>query len=318
MQPSSLSRPSSSSKRRRPTPDPPSPPPPAPPPPQPPYLRVLYTSSPTQPDNYTPLNYLSEYLHPLPPPSPSYSTLVFLSLIICARLSAIEAFLSSFLLVRSHRLSPVGLAGLTAALLVSLLALHLLLPSPSPSAPLPWAQGALLAGLLALSSPLLSSLTSSYSDDTLIALTVLLSLLHLLTFDYSAINFPSPARIPTHPVSLACALLLATLLASRVGDRGVAVLLLLQAALLFAVSPAGQQRVRGVGGWVGHTVQCGVWVAVGGGMVGWVGWGWVAVHVAVMALLAGVCSAWMRRADKRTWKGPWDYDASQENRGDNL
>ena len=298
------------------------------------WRRILYEPQPF-PDNYTPPTFLSQYLTPStastsPSPSLPYWSLVFLSLIVACRLCVLELFLCLFHLVTARGMRAQTLLLVDCALIVALLFLHLLFPPSSPS-PSPLSSSSsssssrsslpLLVLVLFLVSPLLSSLTSSYSDDTIHLLTALLSLLHLLSCDYRpSSQHPSLHPPLDHTLSLNAALFLSVLLASRLSSPALTFLLLLASALLFGVSPGCGEGVRGRGGEGWHGVWCGSVVGVTTGVVGWVDWRVMLVHGVVLCGVVLACPWWMLRGEgyKREWKGPWDYDDEPENRAENL
>jgi phosphatidylinositol N-acetylglucosaminyltransferase subunit C len=122
-----------------------------------------------------------------------------------------------------------------------------------------------IAGIyLRLAAPILSVLTSSFSDDTIYALVICFSALHLVFFDYcyqkdlfqltsdrtnqavaaasSLDSAPARGNIGTSPytinnVSLNAAMLTTILLASRLRNLSVVVLLIVFAIILFCVLP---------------------------------------------------------------------------------
>ncbi|MCJ1296976.1 hypothetical protein MMC34_008545 [Xylographa carneopallida] len=340
----------------------------------PPWRRILYEQQP-YPDNYTPGDWLtavssystapaeSEYL--------SYRTVMWLTLIIATRASLLTLFVTVFYAITQRSLGTRSLLALDAAVVVVLLAVHLCLrPAPpsasasqtytGPSAPsqLSLASVCLLCFLLLLVSPLLSTLTTSYSSDTIYLLVSLLSAAHLLSFDYSSINSPTTTT-PTsalveiqpksqqqpqetsaafaatsadsppastdlsplqHPVSLNCALLLSLLLASRLSSPLHVSLLLLFSSLLFAVSPSQQQLLCR---WsptahVLSTVAQSLLCCAA--LCAYASVLLAILHALCVLGVCVVCPWWLLRVQryKRTIHGPWDYDDEPETSSENL
>ena len=322
----------------------------------PPWRRILYEQQP-YPDNYTPADWLSAMSSYSSSPAESeyrpYGAVVWLTLILASRASILTLFLVTFYTISQHAISSRALLTLDVAVAAVLLAIHfslsplVLSPSASSSSslssptPLSVASVCLLCLLLLLVSPLLSTLTWSYSSDTIYLLVLLLSAAHLLSFDYGSINSPiaqqpallqsaavhsassGPAGLPSpsfsiaplaHPVSLNCALLLSLLLASRLSSPLHVSLLLLLSSLLFAVSPS-QQQLLCCWSATAHLLSvvllsllccymlC-VYVAV---LL-------AAVYVLCVLSVCFVCPWWLLRVQryKRTIHGPWDYNDEPE------
>ena len=182
---------------------------------------MLYDHQP-YPDNYSPVDWLSAMSSYSSAPAESeylpYRAVVWLTLIIANRASILTLFITTFYAINQHRLSTRSLLLLDVTVAVLLLFIHYslstslasssfpsssstspssssLAPSssslPPSSPPLSLFSACLLCVLLLLVSPLLSTLTWSYSSDTIYLLVLLLSAAHLLSFDYSNINSPT-------------------------------------------------------------------------------------------------------------------------------
>ena len=102
----------------------------------------------------------------------------------------------------------------------------------------------LMTCLLRLLAPLLHTLTSPYSENTIHALAIIFSCIHLVTFDYAYIAGTVMGDSPvTHRVvyrgsmSMSAAILLAILLVSRLRDVYTVYAFLLLALLLFVLQP---------------------------------------------------------------------------------
>merc|ERR1712137_547593 len=93
----------------------------------------------------------------------------------------------------------------------------------------------LLLGVLAALSPVLATLTNSFSNDTIYALSIMLMIIHVVSHDYgyvigSADNFQAP-------VSLNAAIFASVLLGSRLPSTVHVFQLMFLAILLFALFP---------------------------------------------------------------------------------
>jgi phosphatidylinositol glycan class C protein len=97
---------------------------------------------------------------------------------------------------------------------------------------------------LRIAAPILQTLTSSFSDDTIYALVLVLSSLHLIFYDYNFI-FSTEEVIFSGALSLNAAMFTAVLLASRMKeDVGMVVSLLLLAVICFALYPSFSRTIR--------------------------------------------------------------------------
>ena len=183
----------------------------------PPWRRILYEQQPYA-DNYTPGDWLSAMSSYSSSPDESeylpYGAVVWLTLVIASRASILSMFVTAFHAINQHAVSSRSLAVLNMSVAGVLVAVQYYChrrshhgsaspASSSSTSDLSLASVCLLCFLLLLVSPLLSTLTWSYSSDTIYLLAFLLSVAHLLSFDYSSINNPiAPAQAaPANPTT---------------------------------------------------------------------------------------------------------------------
>lgn len=165
----------------------------------------------------------------------------------------------------------------------------------------------IIAVLLMLLSPVLHTLTRSYTDDTIWALTILLGAIHLAFADYAYLNaHTSEFR---HNLSMNAAIVAVVLLASRVETPLYAAAVIGQGIMLFTLSPILRHHVR-ASSRDAHSMMtfllCGV--AIGCLLllrpVG------CAIFVAAVAMLTLVLPYWFVRMHTDEYKkqihGPWD------------
>ncbi len=100
----------------------------------------------------------------------------------------------------------------------------------------------MFAVCLRIVAPLLQSLTSSFSEDTVHAMAITFSAAHLVFHDYAIIN--SNSEVFSGTVSLNAAMFSAIILASRLKRVETVVLFLLLAVILFALFPSTALQVR--------------------------------------------------------------------------
>lgn len=176
-------------------------------------------------------------------------------------------------------------------------------------------------------SPILSSLTVAWSSDTIYSLAVLMSILHLLTYDYAFVDHIEDQSInkslarPRGPgiLSTNASLTLATLLASRLSSAVDCFILLSEAAYLFAILPMIQRRIR-LKSLGRHCRFCAMLICLGLMSMSLISWNLLLVGVAVSLLVVIICPAYFQYAQKykQVMSGPWDYDDEPENRPENL
>lgn len=121
-------------------------------------------------------------------------------------------------------------------------------PSSSSKPQTAYAAGRILVvfGIcLRVSAPILQTLTSSFSDDTIHALSLFLATAHLVFFDYS-ISQPGldDAGSLTGSLSLNAAVFTAVMLASRLQDIEMVVGFVLLAIISFSILPEASRRMR--------------------------------------------------------------------------
>ena len=112
-------------------------------------------------------------------------------------------------------------------------------------------QSFLLATIfLRISAPVLQTLTSSYSVDTIYALALLFSSLHLCFHDYCYVDGPGRYAMFNGTISLNAAMFTAVLLASRFKNVKTVVTFSLLAITIFTTFPSLARFVRSYSNWM--------------------------------------------------------------------
>jgi phosphatidylinositol glycan class C protein len=101
----------------------------------------------------------------------------------------------------------------------------------------------LMTSVLLLLSPIFHTMTKSYSDDTIWALSILLAGVHLIFADYDYVN-AYPGTHYTQNVSMNSAVIGVVLLASRLDTPIIAAALIGFGVLCFTLSPKGRHYVK--------------------------------------------------------------------------
>jgi len=96
---------------------------------------------------------------------------------------------------------------------------------------------------LRVAAPILQTLTSSFSDDTIHALAIVFSTLHLVFYDYEFVDNLNGGGV-SGTLSLNAAMFTAVLLASRLNNLEVVLGFILLAVIMFAIFPIVIRSVR--------------------------------------------------------------------------
>jgi phosphatidylinositol glycan class C protein len=178
-----------------------------------PWRRILYEKQPYYKDNYyDPLTFFNQLRIVKPALSitksysfyhsygiwfRSYSQLVFHSTVIVLQFSAISFFLCIYKYLLRKYISFIHLASLNLLLIIAGIGLFYYYETP-------WKKDKfslfsflktflLFIICLKMTSPIIKTLTSSISDDTIEALTIFLAVIHLVFHDYQRINEEKPS-----------------------------------------------------------------------------------------------------------------------------
>merc|ERR1712137_138601 len=163
----------------------------------------------------------------------------------------------------------------------------------------------LLLGVLAALSPVLATLTNSFSNDTIYALSIMLMSIHIVSHDYgyvlgSSDNFQAP-------VSLNAAIFASVLLGSRLPSTTHVFLLMFLAVLLFALFPIMRHHLKK------KSTKAYLWLAVIMFLVCSVALMPISTILAIVFMLGNIFVTfgspfwliWIQKY-KNEIKGPWD------------
>ena len=310
---------------------------------------ALYVRQPF-PDNFVPRSFLSKLVTNAGVSRPRLVPAVLGACIVAQQLSVALLFLLAFAYAHAGRLPlpwflglDLGLALLGSALLAALA------PSPRQSgsggcsgAGIGVGRFLLFAMGLRVLSPVLRTLTLSYSDDTIRALALALLGVHLLFHEYhapatattaAAASSSSSSSSPTTDqqqqhqqpelhhgtVALNAAVLAAVLLASRLPSNEAVFALTLLAVELFAFFPLARHHVRRHSTAAHVALTLALVVATGGLLLHATGLpALAALYGLTVAFVTLACPVWLRGiyARKNTIQGPWDVATVESIGGD--
>jgi phosphatidylinositol glycan class C protein len=156
-----------------------------------------------------------------------------------------------------------------------------------------------------LISKVLRTLTHSFSGDTIDALAIIFSVLHLTSHDYAYVN--NEAEVYSGTFSLNAAMFSAIILASRLDDMDMVVLFILLAIICFSWFPELASLVK-MKSFKMHLILISIqWFGVSLLLFQFDTTLFTIFELFVMLLIVigPVCYLHMLRY-KRSWNGPWD------------
>eukprot|EP00474_Spongospora_subterranea_P001691 CRZ02149.1 hypothetical protein [Spongospora subterranea] len=288
--------------------------------PKKPWRRILYERQ-DYPDNFVDDTFLSLLITNANVQNPTFGSLVFDSLAITQEISIAGIFLSVFWTVLRRTFSADFLVALDVFLILFGSALKIALDSnfDARSINIGDGFGKLLdlfkfLGILLGLSPVLMTLTSAYSDDTIWALNLVLCTTHVFLHDYTFTPIRTTAFAGT--ISLNAAIFASILLASRLKVSGDVFAFVLFAFLVFAGFPFLSSSIRRYS----SRLHLAVTLLLQGLVLILLSFISLAACVAMMCcflFITLVCPFWLKwiKRYKNEIQGPWDYDAESEQIG---
>lgn len=164
----------------------------------------------------------------------------------------------------------------------------------------------IFAVCLRVSAPVLQTLTSSFSDDTIHALALMLAAAHLIFYDYSFIHREESTYVSS-ALSLNAAMLTAVLLASRLQDIEMVVAFVLLAVICFSLFPTTARLVKRFSISYHLVLTILQWL-LAGSLLANLDLTLFALYEFIVIFLWLVCPLWLKHmhAFKKSLKGPWD------------
>eukprot|EP00808_Paulinella_micropora_P029212 g48460.t1 len=294
------------------------------------WQKILYQKQPF-PDNYVDESFLSELVTNANVHHWSYWTLSLSTLAIVQRISAVTLLLLAFFVIYDGRTSNFTI--LCCDLITMCFGVAVILNGKRTERHInsrhEWKimimrstrRLGLLAAILLGLSPVLQTLTSTYSSDTIWALSFLLLALHLIAHDYSYINTPH-MKLPQGSVSLSAGIFSSVLLASRLENQYSVFLFLLLAFLMFAGFPLAAHHIRSYSLLAAHHIRSYslllhslftlflyfftlVLLVSVSTLLCW-------IYSCSLVFIVFVCPMWLKGLQryKNEVQGPWDYQVS--------
>jgi len=165
---------------------------------------------------------------------------------------------------------------------------------------------------LRVAAPVLKTLTSSYSSDTIHALAIIFSSVHLVFYDYAFIDNNTMDFSGT--LSLNAAMFTAVLLASRLENVDVVAAFVFLAVILFSFMPLSVRLIK-LHSPQFHVLTCILLWLVATIMLIVLDSTLFTVYQVLVALVWFICPLWYLyfQRYKKSLKGPWDIAILQRN-----
>eukprot|EP00744_Colponema_vietnamica_P018229 GILI01025711.1.p1 GENE.GILI01025711.1~~GILI01025711.1.p1 ORF type:complete len:337 (+),score=56.60 GILI01025711.1:168-1178(+) len=190
-------------------------------PPPVPWKKILYETQVFYEDNHVDDSFLASLVTNANVTSYDYWTMTDRTTVVTQEISTLAIFFIIFAHTLWGDISETALTAIDAILLLAGYLLRILVEPAPPSAleiVSSLKSGCILIFTLLSLSPVLQTLTRTYSNDTIYSLTITLSILHVFLFDYTYIVKPKTTFSEsafTGAISLNAAMFAAVLLASR-------------------------------------------------------------------------------------------------------
>ena len=215
-----------------------------------------------------------------------------------------------FVLMLQQSLSPNHMATIAVGLLLFQPVIINVADKEAPSLSSMLISRGIFAAILRILSPVLLSLTKSYSDDTLYALAGLLSLMHLCLYDYMFLNGGNDGSVSVGRQgwgALNCVSVVASLLASRLEDDFSVFAIILFAVEMFVFFPISCRYAKLYSIEL-HSVIAVSLSIIATGLLLQISPAAGVVYFSLVTFIACVCPAWMigLYQFKQEIHGPWD------------
>ena len=164
----------------------------------------------------------------------------------------------------------------------------------------------LFCGYLRIISPILQSLTSSYSEDTIHACSFFFSTVHLVSQDYSYIN--GTTHKFTGTLSLNAAMFTAVLLASRLDTLKKTAVFILLAVILFCFFPSTIRVLKKRSLFIHIVLTTLLWLATSCLLFN-LDYTLLFAYEITVCFVSIICPFWLKYVGskyKKSLRGPWD------------
>ncbi|KAJ1406556.1 phosphatidylinositol N-acetylglucosaminyltransferase subunit C [Ochromonadaceae sp. CCMP2298] len=271
-----------------------------------PWKRILYEKQ-NYRDNYIdPVKFLDQLdVQQHDGNSTTFLSLFLSASVVAQQFTVVATFLTiyKYILIKKDMLQQVAI--LDSALLVVGYGVTLLLDEQQLNATTSVKTSVLFGIFLRISAPILRTLTSSFSEDTIHALAITFSTIHLVFHDYAYVDSRRDSFAGT--LSLNAALFTAIILASRLENIELVVSFLLLAVICFSLFPSTAKLLKKRSLSL-HLLLTGCQWLAAGTFLYFLDWTLFVVYQLLMVLLwiVGPYIYYSMQVYKKAMRGPWD------------
>lgn len=279
------------------------------------WKKVLYERQPFA-DNYTdPKRFLDQLDRSMLSSHVDFKTLALGSTGVVMQLTAVSLFLALHLLLIApdSTITTSTLFLIDVVFLAVIYICHRIMAANHMNFKQIMQMACLFFVCLRIAAPALQTLTAPYSDDTIYALVITCSTIHLVFHDYSYLTerHESFADI----ISLSAALLTSVLLASRLHRIETVTAFFLLAVISFSLFPGTTKLIRreSLRLHIGLTIMLYVAATL---LLRYVDSTLLIAYQLLVVIISFVCPLWMTwmlRSHKKPLRGPWDIAEVHEN-----
>lgn len=208
------------------------------------WRKVLYEKQPFD-DNYVDAAFMQQLRTNTHLRALDFREIMRATFAILQQLNLVVLFIVMYAMALQGVLTPAVLLAIDAGLLVLALIGYVAITADGFGLATlfePTKKTLVVTGVLLLLGPVFHTLTRSYSDDTIWALSILLGFIHVVCADYDYLNARSAAY--THNLSMNAAIVAVALLASRVANPVTAAAVIGVGILVFTLSPILRHHIR--------------------------------------------------------------------------
>eukprot|EP01038_Epipyxis_sp_PR26KG_P005544 gene5544-7663_t len=236
----------------------------------------------------------------------SFSTLIINASIVAQQFTVCVTFLTTYKYISIDNKFLVYIEFIDFLLLLVGYAIHRVLSVENKLTLVETLQSLTLFGIcLRIAAPILRTLTSTYSSDTIHALAIFFTTLHLVFYDYAHIHSDESSYFGS--TSLNAAMVVAIILASRLQNVEQVVALILFAVLSFSLFPSTSRLIKKRSINLHFYFALFQWI-VASILLWFLDKTLFAVYEMFMLFLWLVAPYWFRAmlVNKKSYRGPWD------------
>jgi len=269
-----------------------------------PWRRVLYEKQ-NYPDDYVSDKFLGDLdLRPVASP-PTTLGIFIASSVVAQQVTSVVIFIGSHKYIRKHESVGILLAFDSVMLLAAYLA-HVALSDVPPNMVNVGQITAFFLICLRIVSPVLQTLTSSYTNDTIDALVIVFATIHLVFYDYAYVN--NTKEIFTGVLSLTAVMFTAVMLASRLQEIEVVTVFSVHAVISFLIFPDVARLVKRWSLPLHLLMLCAMWLTATI-ILYYLDFILFVVYQASIVFISVICPpclSYFCSNYKKAMKGPWD------------